>query len=558
MRWSFFAGVSVLSGAFLWSGSSQAYSTASVVSDGCHEAITFSAVRGVRNELATAGPIAPSNDDEKALLEDVPFSVPSDMYEIGSVTAVLGNRNVDLKDHEPDDLEYLSQVHGDPANQMQHCLRAPSDDDPGGDVLALVACRGYIRGRALAALDGLDAAGMPDPSLRSQADVYLELRGVVEASLPTYWWEIGRALHTVQDGFSHTYRSQEDPRLVIAVLNYAEEVEGKREGFPDGPAHSSTLDECVDLDGLRKQRIQLAVDASADLLRATLDPALDRAGKEAAVEAMLDRYLSFREGCTADNGWCDAPEAEYEEQRGCVCSLGTRGSGGGGAALAGLAFVVLALRRKRPGRGVLAVLAGAAGAAVLLVPAMASAQEKSGEVVVQEVEADEASLPEGAVVRVDRTDPFPFGAHVAGGASVANPAAAVSLGLRYRLSSQWLIGVDGEYNPFYARATEELRPGVTNVYATGVLRFPMTFESMNLRSTLSLGISRMNMDLYGVPKGSIGPFIGFNLLGVDFELTRQVYLVVNPAFIAIPIPQTEGVPYSYPQYRISIGFQVGA
>jgi hypothetical protein len=86
----------------------------------------------------------------------------------------------------------------------------------------------------------------------------------------------------------------------------------------------------------------------------------------------------------------------------------------------------------------------------------------------------------------------------------------------------------------------------------------MTFEAADLRSTLCLGVSRMNFDLYGVPEGSIGPFIGVNLLGLDIELSRQIYLVINPAFVAIPIPQTSGVPYSFPQYRISLGFQFGA
>lgn len=507
-----------------------AYSTESIVSDGCHEAITFSAIRGVRRELDTAGPLEAVTGDEQALLDDLPFLVPTDMWDLAAVTAVLGNRNVDLRDNEPDDLDALAVVHGDPNNQDEHCLRAPGDDEPGGDQAALDRCRAFIRARALAALDGLRPDGTVDPARRAKGDVFLELRGVVEASLPAYWWEIGRALHAVQDGFSHTYRSQTDPNRVIAVLNYVEHVEDDLDEAVDGPPHSSPLDRCQDLDELRQQRIQLAVDASADLLRATLDPALSRADKELAVEAVLDRYFVLQTGCTAENGWCGAPEADYSEERGCVCSAtGARSLGFAPLLVLGLLGIAIWRRRARP---------FVAAAVLLAVPATAGAQEHD--------------------LEQPKREKFPLGVHLAAAASVAKPAGAASLGIRYRLGEQFLIGVDGEYNPFFSETHKELRAGVTNVYATGVLRFPMTFEAVDLRSTLAVGISRMNFDLYGVPEGSVGPFIGFNLLGLDIELSRQFYLVVNPAFVAIPIPQTSGVPYSYPQYRISLGFQLGA
>jgi hypothetical protein len=129
---------------------------------------------------------------------------------------------------------------------------------------------------------------------------------------------------------------------VIAVLNYVEYVEDELDESVDGPPHSSALDRCNDLDALRTQRLQLAVDASVDLLRATLDPALDMAGKEAAVEDMLIRYTSYREGCNASNNWCDA-RRRLRRERGCVCSV-PGGPQGGSAALDGVAAL-----RSRPG-----------------------------------------------------------------------------------------------------------------------------------------------------------------------------------------------------------------
>ena len=64
--------------------------------------------------------------------------------------------------------------------------------------------------------------------------------------------------------------------------------------------------------------------------------------------------------------------------------------------------------------------------------------------------------------------PFPLGAYIAGGGSVLNGAYAASIGVRYRLSSHFLVGVDGEYNPWFSlHDMGDVRPGSTNVYATG-------------------------------------------------------------------------------------------
>jgi hypothetical protein len=158
----------------------------------------------------------------------------------------------------------------------------------------------------------------------------------------------------------------------------------------------------------------------------------------------------------------------------------------------------------------------------------------------------------------DRAEPFPLGVCVAAAGAVQNTALATSLGLRYRLSDLWLVGLDAEYNPFVVLRTGEIRPGVGNAYATVIKRWPMKFERANLRTSLHVGASRMMFDLYGAPEGSIGPYFGFNLLGVDIELSRSLYLVVDPADIAIPIPQTSGVPFVYPQYRFTLGIQLGA
>ena len=53
-----------------------AYTIASAISSGCHERITGEALRAVRQELATAGPLA-ADRNEQALIDDVEFPVPT-------------------------------------------------------------------------------------------------------------------------------------------------------------------------------------------------------------------------------------------------------------------------------------------------------------------------------------------------------------------------------------------------------------------------------------------------------------------------------------------------
>jgi hypothetical protein len=89
-----------------------------------------------------------------------------------------------------------------------------------------------------------------------------------------------------------------------------------------------------------------------------------------------------------------------------------------------------------------------------------------------------------------------------------------------------------------------------------MLRFPLAYENFNLRTTLSLGASRLLMNLYGAPKGSTGLYFGVAPIGLEWKLNRIFFLIINPLNIAVPIPQLNGVPLDYPQYRFTIGLEV--
>ena len=59
------------------------------------------------------------------------------------------------------------------------------------DQSALDACRAFIHDTATAALDGLDAQGMVDPTVRIPFEVYVALAGQITPPLPLFYVKIG-------------------------------------------------------------------------------------------------------------------------------------------------------------------------------------------------------------------------------------------------------------------------------------------------------------------------------------------------------------------------------
>jgi hypothetical protein len=528
-----------------WTKHAAAYSLGSLASEACHERLTLNALRAVRADVATARPSIAPTGGEQALVDDMPIEMPDDLDDFEAATLVLSNRDIDLNGVEPGALTELATVQADPDRQTQSCLRRAEHDDPGGGLQALGACREFIASKVRSAVQGLRSDGTLDASTRTTFDAVLNMRGPVEVSLPRFWVEMGRALHTLQDGFSHTYRSHGDQLQVVTVTNFIDLAEDRLVEERDGPPHVLALDECEDLDELRTTRWALAELASEELMRAALETAASADERTMRAQGVLDRYLSpspNAASCSAANNWCDAPERQYEDSA-CVCSLSGRRDGRAAPWLAGLAvFLVFTLRRATArARRSLAFALGA----IALYAGPARALEKD-------------SLATDADRRAATSERSPFGVEIKTGASLTHGAFAVSLGGRYRVSSRFLAGVDAEYNPWFSLSVGNVRSGTTNFYASGILRFPMHSEKIALRATLELGIARMNFPLVGVPEGSVGPFIGFNLLGIDYALSRTLSLVLNPAHIAIPMPQLAEVPFAYMQYRITIGLQYGA
>jgi hypothetical protein len=543
------AGVLVL----LVATAAHAFSIDTVATRGCHEEMTAAALRVVRAEFPSAAPMAPDRN-EQALIRDLAFEAPVDLLDLGGASLMIGVRDPDLEGNDGNDLSRLALVHGDPTAQRNHCLHGRTPE-PGGSPEALLDCRALILERFGQALDGLDDMSWPDPARRSSLAVYLGVRHRVEALLPMFYVRIGQAIHTIQDSFAHSYRTPDDAH-VTAVVNWVDQVGGNFNETIDGPPHSTEMDRCDDPDDLRRTRRELATEAATAVLRISLDPARDRADKIDAVSDLLDQWLDYVPGCSADGRWCDAPERAFSSNGllgGChVAAPGLGGCGAGGA-LALVGFALLRARRRRR-YGALLLLLG-------VVAQAGSARAETPPVAPTAAATAAANVPPPRLTPVPEPGPQnrkqpALGAYIGAAGSLSDPALAATLGVRFRTSAHLTLGLDVEWNAWFALNGEErFRTGALNVFGTAIVRIPLAYQEFNLRITTSAGASRTLIDLYGVPQGSIGLYVATFPLGIEWKASRSFYVVINPLGFAASIPQLRGIPFWYPQYRASIGLE---
>ena len=548
------------------SGSAHAYSYQSLVSDGCHERLAVSALRAVRVSLPTTTPSVQPNSDDTALIHDLPFDLDADVRDLSGASLTIGVRDNDLHGNGPNALDSLAQIHGNPANQREHCLRSGAEDEPNGSMLALEDCKGFIREKVNAALDGLGANGAPDIDKRISFEVSLQFRQKTSVSLPAFWVEMGRAMHTLEDSFTHNFRDPADHHKITVTENYDDYVNSTIVESRDGPAHRSEMDKCVGIDDFRKANFDLANEASIELLHLALDPALTRDAKLAALEGVFTTYLPYKTGCTAANRWCNARENDYLIGAACTISRSNVMSWSAFGAMALGCAGLLARRRRR--------LAGVASALVLLAfptaaraddpPAPPAEPTPEKATTANTPDIDPKKAPEGILTKDEvknekkneAKNASPFAIFVGATASLSNPSANGQLGFRYALSERWQIGIDGELNNWYGSTTKRFTTGAFNSYGTVVFRTPLRFAGFNIRSTANLGTSVLLIDLYGAPKGSTGIFLGLAPLGLEYKLSSRIFLIVSGLSIAVPIPKLTGAPFAYSQYRESIGLEI--
>jgi hypothetical protein len=538
---------------------------------GCHEPMTAEALRQVRAMFDTAPVLRPSRD-EAAMIADVLFEPPSDFLDdLAGMTLLLGVRDNDLKDINPLASLDLVQVHGDPTTQDEHCIRSDADDHDTGDSAALAACRAFIVKTATEALDGLDAAGRVDPERRIPLTFHVAMRGEISPPLPLFYLKIGAALHALEDGFPHTYRSP-DGMSVIVVLNWIDVVGDSYDEARDGPSHRAELDRCWDDDPTIQRNRELTTRAATEFLAAALDPRLDRDAKIQQFDAIAARYLGLDPGCTFDNDWCAPSEATVTNSMGC------RATGGAGLWTALLVPAILVMRRRVTRRRAAALAASAvivASLVAMVSPTIAHADDAPAPppAVVQPApteqrdepagprepgrEVETPTAPEIAEIRADKQLGSPWGVTGSLGGSVGRAALVSSLGVRYRIREQWVVGLDAGWNPWVMTSPMEVRAGVATLAGTLIRRFPMKFDRVNLRSSIHLGVSTLLFDVHGAPKYSTGPYGAISLLGLDYDLGNSVRIVWDPMEMALPVPLIAQLPLYYEQFRFMLGVQIG-
>jgi hypothetical protein len=528
------AGLLALLGA-LAAGSAHAYNYASPFADGCHEGLSVDALLAVR-ERSSAARALPTSPRDRVWIDDLPLALPPEARDLGAATLIAGVRDNDVKGLDSLDVGELALVHGHPNAQREHCLRRSEHDEPAGTQQALAECRDYILERfELAVRNGFDAHGEVDPEARTTLAIDLDIAGPARVPMPTAYLELGHALHTLQDSFSHAIRSEDGLRVRV-LLNWIDYTDDHLDSTRDGPAHRAGLDKCTGLDALRRQRLQRAAEASHALVRAAFRLGRSPEEKIEDARALLDRYLSFEEGCGRANDYCDAPELRYSVSS-MACGIVPGGAEGREAGVAWVVAIVLVAlgirgRRRVPWHGV--------GALVLTLTSARVSAQGTGTDLASDVACYDVS---GLAAR--------------GGisASVDEAGAALAAGARYGVSPHWLFGLDAEWNPWFSLETGRVRGGVLNVYATLVWRSPVS-PALALRVSGHAGFSTLLFDMYGAPSGSVGPYLGVSLLGLEVRLQTDLAVVLDPADVVVMVPHSTGIPYIRRQYRATVSLEL--
>ena len=517
----------------------------------CHQGITTEALARSGWPLSATAP--PLTGDDALLLNEVPISVASSAHNVWALSVLLGNLYVDLGSNTPDDVAALAQLAAAPDLQRTHCLRASGDDGDDGNANAVASCRSYILEQVGLALGDSD---MPDLDATESVRLHLEFRGPADVLLQRYGFHMGSATHALEDGFSHAFRSA-DEHQVKTLLNWVDWVQGNYDEARDGFQHLYALDQCgpTQADGdTAYDRVRAAKQAAADLLAAVASDAGGRAGRMARASAVLDDWLGIQPGCTAANGWCDAPERLQVTAAGCA--VGERGRPAGPAETALVCAMILAIVRRRPARRrqrdgsvMLVVLA------IVSLPLRAAAAESKddgGEDGRGEVKGGviaKATPEEQRLLELRR-----FGVVVKGAIGIDNAAWAVGAGVRYDLTKSVTVGADAELNPWFSIDSGHQVLGATNAYAVGIYRLDVR-DYLEARFTLGVGVSVLNFDTWAARAGSVGPYIAVSPLGIAIRAGSHVRFIVDPGEIAIPIPQTTGIPLIYRQHRFSFAVQ---
>ncbi len=520
---------------FLFFGTVFPWTEESPFTAACHERLAHAS-------LQMAGYIAPPpplSSEDRQLYDYVQFDPSPYRHNIYVLSLLIGSRWNDTRGRSTTEIWHFLEEMSDPEDSGEHCLRKPEDNGPAGKVQAVERCRDAVRRFARLAWSFSPQRGQPpDPNLRVEVPEFLLYTGNVTVSLSGFYFYAGRALHTVHDSFSHTYRSQDRMRIV-EVVNGVEGFLGRHfDEARDGPRHRDAMDDCECERQMLTETLDAAVTAGAELLHLL---ASDPATREGDLEIFLDRWLALEIGCQLDNGYCGSPDPAAILDARCAggCALLAGAESENPFALFFMAAVAFLLSRRRSALIVLAL------AAVVLVSFRARAEVSRRD----DGQGWECSRG-GSRTPAERSGGF---VAIRAGASLWRPAIALQGAVGWA-GTKWQVAYVAEWNPWLALERANAAPGA---YATGIevsLMIPMTSRT-KLRFAMAQGLGVLLFAPYGHHRGEIGAWSTYRIMGLDIRLTRRFTLMFDPVDMVVLVINPV-LPLLYQQWRWSVAIKI--
>jgi len=511
------------------------------IHDNCHERISRAALRQT-GYVEEPPPLA---GDDARLRDNLEFDASRYDANIYALSLIIGVRNADT--HGAIDFSFKDNAAAANADddQRAHCLRTRTQDGPAGDAAAVADCRGWIESLYWLALSSLDDDGNVKADARTDATVATAFQGSVSYPLSQLYYYAGRAIHAVQDSFTHSFRSPDGHRIQH-VFNWSDQVSCTLDEARDGHGHETVLDNCKDGDPSEAERFELATEASTELLRALTTPGV-RAERAQRIADFLETWMSYEPGCTLENHYCQSPVYDWlshsdrsdknicDSPFGCAMTTSPAtmpwsepGLLLGGALLLG----AFALRRRTRLAAALLALS------LSSVPRAARAEhEPSGD----NHPSSPPSKPSRARLEARAS------------LSIDNPAYAFGAAALYGFA-RGDLGLFAELNPWYSIERRRMSLGATNFGVLGHYLHPLR-RDLKLRFGIGLGLSMLNADMLGVNAGNLGIYLNLRAMGLVWEFGDGVALTADPLDLALPAPALVGWPILYTQYRTSLGLQ---
>ncbi|MFM7200463.1 MAG: hypothetical protein ACKO6N_06710 [Myxococcota bacterium] len=215
------------------------------------------------------------------------------------------------------DLPNLVFVHVQSA-QTPHALREPGDHGREGRDASIERSKEYLE----ESVRQIRVLLKSNPEHSIDVDFSLDQYGTIQLPVLEVWYLTGKALHLIQDSYSHTVRDEN--LKVIEVTNFVDaqrisERSGKYDPEHYGHRHRKEADDCS-----MSPLYALAINASSELLEVLFLQDSDEAA-ELAWNMLALRHFQPSEqlGCSDENDFCGSPYASYfdKETEPLGCSL---------------------------------------------------------------------------------------------------------------------------------------------------------------------------------------------------------------------------------------------